>query len=178
MEMPLPFPCSEFDAVLSLEGIEHVFNPSLLFDELSRVLKPGGMLIITTPNLQNLATRWQHLCCGYPFQFDPFDKIPLKHTEIGDKGHISPVFYTQLRYYAENHDMEVLAPRGGDVKERALKLIFSFPFLLLGVYWTWRDWKKTSQDVKRLQIRKHLFSWPMLHSRSLIFLCRKKKPNS
>lgn len=173
MELPLPFEDKAFDIVTSLEGIEHVFNPAKLFSELARLLRPGGLLVITTPNLQNLATRWQHLCCGYPFQFDPFDKIPLKKGETYDKGHISPVFYTQLRYYAEHNGLRVEPPRGGHIRERALKLIVFFPFLIVGSLWVWRDWKKTSGRKDRLDIIRHLFSWSMLHSRSLIFVCRK-----
>lgn len=173
MEKKLPFSDQEFDVVISAEGIEHVFSPYHLFSELARVLKPGGILIITTPNLQNLITRWQFLCCGYPYQFDPFNKIPLADGVMGDKGHISPVSYMQLRYFAESHGLTTHRPMGGDVKERALKLLVFFPFLLWGLFWVWRDWQKTSKDPARLEILKHLFSWKVLHSRSLIFVCTK-----
>jgi hypothetical protein len=98
----------------------------------------------------------------------------LRPHETGDRGHISPVLYTQLHYFAESHGLEVLDPQGGFIRERALKLIFFLPFLIWGFYWAWRDWKKTSGDIRRLQIRRRLFSWPMLHSRSLIFICRKR----
>lgn len=173
MEKPLPFASQSFDLVVSLEGIEHVFNPANLFSELARVLKPGGLLLITTPNIQSLASRWQALCCGYAYQFDPFNKVPLARGQLGDKGHISPVSYTQLHYYAQTHGLEVRQPRGGDIRERALKIVFFFPFLLWGLWWTYKDWKKTSRKPVQLTIRRHLFSWPVLHSRSLIFVCVK-----
>lgn len=173
MERPLPFDSESFDVVVSAEGIEHVFNPAQLFSELSRVLRPGGLLIITTPNIQSLASRWQTLCCGYSYQFDPFNKVPLARGQIGDKGHISPVSYIQLHYYAQVHRLTVLPPRGGIIRERALKLLPFLPFLVWGLWWTYRDWKKTSTDKEQLSIRKNLFSWPVLHSRSLIFVCQK-----
>ncbi len=48
---PLPFPASAFDAVLLNEVLEHLmYPPALLFDEIRRVLKPTGRLILTTPN--------------------------------------------------------------------------------------------------------------------------------
>jgi len=117
MEKHLPFLDEEFDAIICCEGIEHIFSPYQLFTEFSRTLKRGGILIITTPNIQNLYSRWQFLCSGYLYQFDPFDKIPLKDNILGDKGHISHVSYGQLRYYTECHGMKVETPSGGRMKE-------------------------------------------------------------
>ena len=47
----LPFPASEFDAVLCLETVEHVSQPARLVTELARVAKPGGTLVLSTPNV-------------------------------------------------------------------------------------------------------------------------------
>lgn len=46
----LPFAEDSFDLVISCETIEHVPNPSTAVAELSRVLRPGGTLLLTTPN--------------------------------------------------------------------------------------------------------------------------------
>jgi SAM-dependent methyltransferase len=46
----LPFGDDEFDLIVSFETIEHVPDPAVVFDELSRVLKPGGLLLVSTPN--------------------------------------------------------------------------------------------------------------------------------
>lgn len=45
----LPFADASFDAVLCLETIEHVRVPVDLGSEIMRVLKPGGLCMITTP---------------------------------------------------------------------------------------------------------------------------------
>lgn len=172
MEVPLPFESESFDAVICCEGIEHVFSPFHLFAELARVLRPGGLLIITTPNVQNLYSRWQFLCSGYLFQFDPFNKIPLTDGQIGDKGHISPVSYPQLRYYSEHFGLEVLPPSGGRMKRKIL-LVLLAPFLLIGLWWNWRDWRRTSGQVNRRIITEHLFKLPVLLSRSLVFMAQK-----
>ncbi|MGH9341989.1 MAG: methyltransferase domain-containing protein [Acidobacteriota bacterium] len=44
----LPFPDEHFDHVLSLEMIEHDDAFWSSFEEMKRVLRPGGMLVITT----------------------------------------------------------------------------------------------------------------------------------
>lgn len=45
----LPFPDKEFDFVFCTEVLEHIPNDALAFHELSRVLRPGGLVLISTP---------------------------------------------------------------------------------------------------------------------------------
>lgn len=52
----LPFPSSSFDLVLSHEVLEHVQNDQQTINEIVRVLKPGGRLVLFVPNR------------GYPFE--------------------------------------------------------------------------------------------------------------
>jgi coenzyme F420 hydrogenase subunit beta len=47
----LPFEEATFDAALNFETVEHFPEPALLIDELGRVTKPGGIMILTTPNV-------------------------------------------------------------------------------------------------------------------------------
>jgi 2-polyprenyl-3-methyl-5-hydroxy-6-metoxy-1,4-benzoquinol methylase len=51
---PLPYHDAEFDLVTCVETIEHVENFRGVMREIYRVLKPGGFLIISTPNILNL----------------------------------------------------------------------------------------------------------------------------
>jgi ubiquinone/menaquinone biosynthesis C-methylase UbiE len=46
----LPFPDASFDMVISRSVIEHLEHPADVFREFSRVLKPGGRVVIITPN--------------------------------------------------------------------------------------------------------------------------------
>jgi ubiquinone/menaquinone biosynthesis C-methylase UbiE len=45
----IPEPEASFDAILCVEVFEHLPNPVLALKEFSRLLKPGGQLIITAP---------------------------------------------------------------------------------------------------------------------------------
>ncbi len=47
---PLPFVDESFDGAFMLEVIEHITGAEKLVGEISRILKPGGFIIITTPN--------------------------------------------------------------------------------------------------------------------------------
>jgi SAM-dependent methyltransferase len=50
----LPFPTAAFDTVLCTEVLEHVPEPLVLLTEVARVLCPGGLLILTTPQTWGL----------------------------------------------------------------------------------------------------------------------------
>jgi SAM-dependent methyltransferase len=45
----LPFTDNLFDTIICIDVIEHVPNPQQMIQELVRVLKPGGILILSTP---------------------------------------------------------------------------------------------------------------------------------
>lgn len=62
----MPFPKKYFDKVIMSEIIEHVKDDMKVLKEARRVLKPGGVLILTTPNKD------------YPFLWDPINWM-LEH---------------------------------------------------------------------------------------------------
>ena len=46
----LPFPADYFDMVISRSVVEHLEDPPQVFREFARVLRPGGTVIVITPN--------------------------------------------------------------------------------------------------------------------------------
>ena len=48
-----PFPDNHFDLVFSKSVIEHLREPDFLFDEVHRVLKPGGTFVCLTPSYKH-----------------------------------------------------------------------------------------------------------------------------
>ncbi len=71
LDAGVPFEDGHFDTVISVEGIEHLGGPRAFVKELSRVLKPGGNLIISTPNVLSVRSRWRWLSRGYHRHFTP-----------------------------------------------------------------------------------------------------------
>jgi SAM-dependent methyltransferase len=63
----LDFPDHSFDTVLSIQTLEHVFDPNQMFAELCRVLKPGGHLIVLAP-----ATSTLHMAPHHYYNFTIF----------------------------------------------------------------------------------------------------------
>ncbi|MFI3305104.1 MAG: methyltransferase domain-containing protein [Rikenellaceae bacterium] len=54
---PLPFPDNSFDHVVTFQVIEHIESDTEFVAEIYRVLKPGGHLIVSTPNAPMSLTR-------------------------------------------------------------------------------------------------------------------------
>ena len=56
----LPFATNMFDAAVSLDVIEHLWNTDHYLSEIQRVVKPNGYIILSTPNYNYL--RYRILC--------------------------------------------------------------------------------------------------------------------
>lgn len=99
---PLPFESASFDVVISIEGIEHFENPSLFLRELHRVLVPGGLAIVSTPNVNALWSRWELFRRGYHCHFQP--------VSDGEKmsGHLLPIDAVFIRGAAERAGMTLV----------------------------------------------------------------------
>ena len=55
----LPFKAGHFDLVVTLDVLEHVFDPLAFLVELRRCLAPGGRLVLSTPNIRYLRQLWR-----------------------------------------------------------------------------------------------------------------------
>ena len=65
MNLALPFGKHCFDVVICLVGIKHVGNASFAIAEFSRVLKPGGVLVLTLPNDLCMQSRLRYVLDGF-----------------------------------------------------------------------------------------------------------------
>ncbi len=53
----LPFPANSFDGILCSSVLEYVSNPGTCLDELGRVLRPNGVLLISVPSARSVVRR-------------------------------------------------------------------------------------------------------------------------
>jgi SAM-dependent methyltransferase len=82
MNLALPFIDKSFDIVISIEGIEHIQNTFHLLHEYYRILKPGGTLLFSTPNMQNIRSRIKFFLRGTLYWFDPHETDNIGHVNI------------------------------------------------------------------------------------------------
>ena len=78
-EFPLPFENGQFDLVASYETIEHIADRAAFVAELSRVLKAGGLLILTCPNVLWEPMHWLAAIFGIHHSEGPHN-FPLRRT--------------------------------------------------------------------------------------------------
>jgi 2-polyprenyl-3-methyl-5-hydroxy-6-metoxy-1,4-benzoquinol methylase len=119
--LALSFPDNSFDLLTSVEVLEHVGQPALMIQEVGRVLKPGGMAIITFPSLD------------FPMTYDPINRIAAflgKTRLIGQGayafGHDYVVSPKDFRAWAAANQLEI-------VKEQNMS---GYLIGLLEMYWT------------------------------------------
>jgi 2-polyprenyl-3-methyl-5-hydroxy-6-metoxy-1,4-benzoquinol methylase len=72
LNQSLPVRDGAADVVVSIETIEHLENPRALFRELVRALRPGGLLLVTTPNQLSALSK---LCLVLKDSFAAFQSI-------------------------------------------------------------------------------------------------------
>lgn len=90
----LPYHNEFFDLVTCSEVIEHLENVHSLLREAHRVLKKGGLLVLTTPNVLNMKSRLRYFASGFANLFGP---LPVKaDTRYSTAGHITPIPFFYL----------------------------------------------------------------------------------
>jgi SAM-dependent methyltransferase len=86
---PLPFADASLDGVSLVEVIEHIVRAESLVEEIARVLRPGGWLVLTTPNVVHWTYRWRTLTGhapkqeGYHYRFFTRDRLERMLAERG-----------------------------------------------------------------------------------------------
>ncbi|MDQ3061302.1 MAG: class I SAM-dependent methyltransferase, partial [Acidobacteriota bacterium] len=69
----------QFDAIVAIEIIEHLENPYLFLRECAKFLKPNGLLIITSPNVESITSRIIFLYTGRLISFGEVETLRLAH---------------------------------------------------------------------------------------------------
>jgi SAM-dependent methyltransferase len=98
LEEGIPYPDDAFDVVSAGEVIEHVYDPDRLLREARRILRPGGQVVLTIPNLQawynrvlfvagiqpifyETSTKSSHIGAG-PLKRFKLDSTPAGHVRV------------------------------------------------------------------------------------------------
>ncbi|MGD2087767.1 MAG: class I SAM-dependent methyltransferase [Candidatus Aminicenantes bacterium] len=85
-----PFESEFCNLVVAKQVIEHLNNPTHFLSEIARILRPGGIVFLSTPNISSLASRYTVIRSGYHTYFEGMWKE-----------HRSPVHYEQLKVFME-----------------------------------------------------------------------------
>lgn len=92
MNEQFPTDCPSYDCIVSCEGLEHLFAPSVFLQSARLHLKPGGMLIITTPNIWYPDAKIQYFLRGF---FPSFPNL-VGAINSSTHMHITPWSFPQI----------------------------------------------------------------------------------
>ena len=95
LDAGLPADLGRYEAIVSCEGLEHFTNPDLFLRSAYLHLAPGGMLVVTTPNVWYPASRLQYLLRGF---FPSFPSLAGK-IRRGTHMHVMPWSFPQLHLF-------------------------------------------------------------------------------
>lgn len=110
----LPYSDRTFEYVTCIEGLEHIENPQQAVRELARVLRLGGHLITSVPNILNIEERLKWLIYGYTSHFKPITRASVRDAREQFDGkvevalHVNPIGYSELRYLLEECGFEIV----------------------------------------------------------------------
>jgi 2-polyprenyl-3-methyl-5-hydroxy-6-metoxy-1,4-benzoquinol methylase len=114
------FGINQFDLITAIELVEHLENPGRLFFHISKLLKPNGYVLLTTPNIHSLIARLRFLLTGRLRGFD----------EKGDPTHIYPVYLTGLERVLLRYELEIIKistyPKKGSITSRKALILVSY----------------------------------------------------
>jgi SAM-dependent methyltransferase len=114
---PFPYPDAHFSTVLCCELIEHLFaDPMHLMSEVNRILKPGGHLVLTTPNVASLRAISAVLQGYHPGFFHAYIKPSDGSGEV-DARHNREYAPREIHQLLENSGFEVILLETGEFRE-------------------------------------------------------------
>ena len=122
----LSFLDSIFDAVTCLDVIEHIYDPVALLNEINRVLKTNGVLIITTPNVRFIEYLSSILFKG------EFSKTS-DDSDTYNGGHINYFTFSDLRELLKDTGFKLIYEKG--IAYRPYKTIKTIVFRRLVRLW-------------------------------------------
>ncbi|MHA1776520.1 MAG: methyltransferase domain-containing protein [Promethearchaeota archaeon] len=77
----LPFLDETFDFIAALDVIEHIFHDSIAAAEISRILKPGGILLVSVPHSMKYFTYQDSIIGHYRrYEVDQLKNLFLSHS--------------------------------------------------------------------------------------------------
>jgi SAM-dependent methyltransferase len=160
LQKPLPLADACADIVVCSETIECIPDQNQLFSELSRVLKPGGILLMSTANPSSLRSRFsqfiqesEHYSTPLPNEVNALVRWPGE-----SRGYFSKLFIVgvlRIRTLAALHDLRIRSIHPSRGSSTAYLLLIWYPIIW---YFSWKGYRKSiRQEPQHTSIYREIF---------------------
>jgi 2-polyprenyl-3-methyl-5-hydroxy-6-metoxy-1,4-benzoquinol methylase len=170
MSERLPYEDASFEVLSCLEGVEHLEDQFAFIRECWRVLKPGGRLVVSTPNILGLASRWRYFWTG----FFPLATKPMnEHRKAPIHDHIHLLTYYELRYILRTTGFSISNVTTDRIRKYGLLHAWAYPMVWAATRLALRRETEPRQARSNEEIRTHMLSPALLFGRTLMVVAQK-----
>ncbi|BCS98970.1 hypothetical protein DSLASN_46020 [Desulfoluna limicola] len=168
----LPFSDDSFDVVTCVDGIAHVENIPHTIREFNRIIKANGSLIISTPNISSLRSRFRYFLTG----FHNKRKLPLNESTPTPEHLINIIELPMLRYFLHTNNFKIIGLKTNRTKPISWGYGILVPFFYLFSRFVFkREKQDPSERRANLTILNTLFTVPILFGETMVIHAKNTK---
>jgi ubiquinone/menaquinone biosynthesis C-methylase UbiE len=165
MTAQLPLEDSSVDTLVCIDGIEHINRQQDFIAEAFRVLRSGGELIVSTPNISALRSRWKWLLTGHHNKCNS----PLDESRPSPMHHIGLLSLPEIRYLLHSTGFRITTVCTNRIKPVAWTYLPLVPLVYLATSLVYRKYgKKESTDQICNEVKRQMFSKATLFGETMI----------
>jgi SAM-dependent methyltransferase len=170
----LPYGDASFDAVVAIEVMEHTRSSYGVLGEIARVLRPGGSLVLSVPNVGHMLSRLSFVTKGHYHMFPSPSTKPENAGRLC--GHVAPLPYQYWHYGLRSAGFSVIRLHSDRTKKSSAALsVLLWPVVKLSTAMHLRALARREPPLyeETADVVRQSNSWPALASRSLVFRASK-----
>ncbi|MBO6496405.1 MAG: class I SAM-dependent methyltransferase [Roseivirga sp.] len=151
MTKRLPLESASKDIVVCIDGIEHIYGQASFVEEVNRSLKVGGSVIISTPNISSIRSRWRWFWTGHHYKCSS----PLDERNPTPLHHVGMISFHELRYLLHTRGFEIEQISTNRIKLISWLYMVFVPWVYLSTIWIY---KKTGPREGTVEVNRSMLS--------------------